>query len=547
MHPILQTVIAVIVGAGYFVLQEGAPAEPLALLSLGPFPTAALTLLLSLAPLPLGAWFLKRVRAELAEEARGGRPHRLGRAAARRYRTLPVLLFAIQVWVIGWPEIVNVLGIKGWVLVDKLLLILPFAIALVLSWIPAHRFEAIWTGHETSLSKFIGFHCRMAALPCLPIFAFFTVIDTVELIEPVRVQFEYQPYLAWLLVTAFVLALFVFFPVALRKAWAAESLPKGPLRARLETFARDTGFSFRDILLWDTGGRVVNAAILGLVGRFRYVVLSDGLLAALKEEEVLPVFAHEVGHAKNHHVLLYLLFSLSYVCVLYMIDGAFLGSHSFALEAHPVLVFTGVLVLFAVYWGLVFGFLSRRFELEADVFAAEALGDTKLLVDTLERLSGMSGRSRTLWSWRHFSIANRVEFLTRYRTDPNLRRAFRLKLRLLVVATVLVLAAGLAFAARGIRVEREYALGRMAKRDGDLAGAAARFLAAISRDPADARFWIALGDVRYLDGRHAEARECAARAHALEPLADTVKRELEALDKKLDSSLPERPQPTPGR
>lgn len=547
MHPILQTVIAVIVGAGYFVLQEGAPDEPLSLLALAPFPTAALTFVLSLAPLPLGAFFLKRVRAELAREARGGAPHKLGRAAARRYRSLPVVLFAIQVWVIGWPEIVNVLGIKGWVLVDKLLLILPFAIALVLSWIPAHRFEAIWTGQRTRLSKFIGFHCRMAALPCLPIFAFFTVIDTVELIEPVRIQFEYQPYLAWLLVIAFVLALFVFFPIALRKAWSAESLPSGPLRTRLETFARDTGFSFRDILLWKTGGRIVNAAILGLVGRFRYVVLSDGLLASLKEEEVLPVFAHEVGHAKHHHVLLYLLFSLSYVCVLYMLDGSFLGSHSFALEAHPVLVFTGVLVLFAVYWGVVFGFLSRRFELEADVFAAEALGDTALLVGTLEKISGMSGRSRSLWSWRHFSIANRVEFLTRYRTDPALRRSFRRKLRLLVAGTVIVLVAGLAFAAMAIRVERAFALGRISKSEGDLASAAERFNLAIALDPSDARFWIALGDVRQTEGRDAEARECVARARALEPLAETVKRELEALEKKLDSGDRERPQPTPGR
>jgi len=547
MHPILQTVVAVIVGASYFVLQEGAPAEPLSLLRFPPLWTAATTLVLSLAPLPLGSFLWRRVRRRTEADAPGASSSRSLRAVARRYRSLPMLLFAAQVWVIGWPEVVNVLGIKGWVLVDKLLLILPFAISLFLSWIPAHRFESLLSGSAPPLAKFLAFHCRMTALPCLPIFAFFTVIDTVELIEPLRLQFEYQPYLAWLLVIAFVVVMFVFFPVALRYAWGAEPLPAGPLRTRLERFANDTGFRFRDILLWRTGGRIVNAAILGLLGRFRYVVLSDGLLAALKEEEVMPVFAHEVGHAKHHHVLLYLLFSLSYVCLLYVIDGTFLGTHSLALESHPVLVLVGVLLLFAVYWGLVFGFLSRRFELEADVFAAEALGDTTLLVSTLERLSRISGRARTLWSWRHFSIANRVEFLNRFRTDPAERRRFRVKLRALVATTIVVLGAGLFLAARGIREERAYALGKMAQRERDYELAARQYLAAIEINPDDARFWISLGEANHAMGRLAEARECAARAHALEPLADPVKRELAALERLLEPAAEHRPQPTPGR
>jgi STE24 endopeptidase len=545
MHPLLQTVIAILVGASYFVLQEGAPGEPLSLLRLGSGATAAVTLFSSLLPLPIGAWLMARVRREPEDAEAEAR--RAARRAARRFRSLPVVLFTLQVWVLGWPEIVNVLGIKGWVLVDKLLLILPFALALLASWVLTYRLESRQDAQRTSLGRYLAFHCRMAALPCLPIFAFFAVIDTVELIEPVRVQFEYQPYLAWLLVIAFVVAIFVFFPLALRTAWGAESLPSGPLRDKLESLAARTGFRFRDILRWNTGGRIVNAAILGLVGRYRYVVLSDGLLSTLREDEVVPVFAHEVGHAKHHHVLLYLLFSLSYVCVLYVINGAFLGRHSLALEAHPVLVLLGVIGLFAVYWGLVFGFLSRRFELEADVFAAEALGDTTLLVDTLERLSRLSGRARTLWSWRHFSIANRVDFLVRYRTDPEIRRRFRLKIKLLVGATIVVLCAGVAIAAREIRREREYALGRLARLEGDLALAAARFEAAIELDPGDPRFWIALGDVRFLEGRATAARECARRAHGLEPLAEPVRRELEALDRKLSADSPERPQPSPER
>ncbi len=541
MHPLLQTVIAVVIGASYFVLQEGDPATPLSVLSIGPVATSCLTLALSLLPLPAG--FLL-VRSAAAAAARNEPPRW---PATRWFRSLPVLLFPVQVYVLGWPEVVNVLGIKGWVLVDKLLLFLPFAIALVLSWIPAHRLEALLFGSKTPLGKFVAFHCRMAALPCLPIFAFFLVVDIVELVEPVRLLFEYQPYLIWLVVFAFVLFLFVFFPLALRVAWGAASLPAGPLRDRLERFSRANGFSFRDILLWDTGGRILNAAILGLVGRFRYVVLSDGLLATLREDEVLPVFAHEVGHAKHHHVLLYLLFSLAYVCLLYVVDGALLGRNSLALESHPVLVFGGVLLLFGVYWGLVFGFLSRRFELEADVFAAEALGDTKVLVDTLERISRMTGRARTIWSWRHFSIANRVEFLNRFREDPSLRERFRWKLRILVGVMMVILLAGAALTFRSVREERAYALGRIARRKGDIVQAEAHFREAIRLKASDARYWIALGDVLNESGRKDGAKECAEEARRLGPLAETVRRELEALEKRIEGGVPENPPSPPAR
>src|SRR6185436_1238857 len=60
-------------------------------------------------------------------------------------------------------------------------------------------------------------------------------------------------------------------------------------------------------------------------------------------------------------------------------------------------------------WYLSFGWLSRRFELEADLFSLDLIGDAEGLIGALEQVGGAHARS--LSSWRHFSTAQRVDFL----------------------------------------------------------------------------------------------------------------------------------------
>jgi STE24 endopeptidase len=115
-----------------------------------------------------------------------------------------------------------------------------------------------------------------------------------------------------------------------------------------------------------------NAAVMGVVPRFRYVLLSDLLIETLSPRQVEAVFAHEVGHVRHHHMLWYLLFVVSGVL---LVEGAaeLLGAGldpngTAALALDWTLSIGGLLLIV-----LMFGLLSRRCERQSDLFAARAL------------------------------------------------------------------------------------------------------------------------------------------------------------------------------
>ena len=105
----------------------------------------------------------------------------------------------------------------------------------------------------------------------------------------------------WLPPAVTLLALIAAFPWLLRYTWRTTPLAAGHLRTRLEAEARRAGVRIGEILVWQTDGRVANAAVVGFVPRTRRVLLSDGLLAHLDESQVLAVFRHELGHLRHHH------------------------------------------------------------------------------------------------------------------------------------------------------------------------------------------------------------------------------------------------------
>jgi STE24 endopeptidase len=126
---------------------------------------------------------------------------------------------------------------------------------------------------------------------------------------------------------------------------------------------------------------------------------------------------------------------------------------------------------------LVFGFLSRRCERQADIFGCRAVSclnprcnghdhETELspkggglcstgiliFIEALEKVAHLNGISRDrpgwLQSWQHSTIACRVAFLRRLLEDPSLARRFQRRVSLikwglfLVVGAILALVIG---------------------------------------------------------------------------------------------------------
>jgi STE24 endopeptidase len=124
-----------------------------------------------------------------------------------------------------------------------------------------------------------------------------------------------------------------------------------------------------------------------------------------------------------------------------------------------------LMLLIGAYVFLVFGFLSRRCERQADIYGCRAVsyeagseavttGDSDLspigihtFVSALNKVALINGISRrrpgVLNAWLHGTIARRVEFLERMITDPNSERHFQRRLGLLKWGLLTGLAAGL--------------------------------------------------------------------------------------------------------
>lgn len=173
-------------------------------------------------------------------------------------------------------------------------------------------------------------------------------------------------------------------------------VPDGPLRDRVIEFSRSHRFPVRELLVIDGSRRSskANAFFTGF-GSSKRIALYDTLINNHTVPELLAVLAHEVGHYKKHHIVRHLLIGQLNLLLLFF-GASFCISRPELFEAFGVstpsyyIGLTLYLILmrpFAVLFGILMNYWSRRDEFEADRFAAESLGDPNPLIQALKRLS----------------------------------------------------------------------------------------------------------------------------------------------------------------
>ncbi len=213
-------------------------------------------------------------------------------------------------------------------------------------------------------------------------------------------------------------------PLLSRLVLDVEPLAAGQQRDVLLNVCRRHRVKVRELLIWNTHGSMINAAVLGMIGRIRYVLLTDALLESMTPRQVEVVMAHEIGHVRRHHMP-WLLVSLLAAITLGMLPLLATQVVLAALEAAgpgPAWVTVGAAV--GVTAGLLlFGWVSRRFERQADVFAVAHLavvdgssavfsdGAVDAACETLARIASLNSVAVTRSSWRHGSIAWRQAYL----------------------------------------------------------------------------------------------------------------------------------------
>ena len=259
-----------------------------------------------------------------------------------------------------------------------------------------------------------GLALRMFLSTATPLAVYLGVLGLVGAYPLARTLVEEVDLCHALFLTLLLVGMSLGVPHLISNAWRTSPLEPGPTSEMLGRVAGRAGFTCRGVRVWHTGNLVANAAIVGM-GRRRLVLFSDALLQALGPRELASVYGHEIGHAKCRHVSIFLAWSL----------GFFLAADLLA----PADELWGSVFLAAALgaWLVGFGWLSRRSELEADLYSLDLLGDLEALASALGQV-GQKTSDRG--GWRHFSTSVRMGFLKRASADPDVGRRFKRRMRL---------------------------------------------------------------------------------------------------------------------
>ncbi len=232
-------------------------------------------------------------------------------------------------------------------------------------------------------------------------------------------------------------SLLVIWPFVLRVAWDMTPMPEGILRDQLVGVLKRAHARASQLLLWRTGGRLNFAAVLGGLPGGRFVIVSDGLVCRMSPAHLQAVIAHESAHLHYRHFLRMLLCAAGLISVMllvwqFVVEPMLLAAGITGVVGDQVMA-TGILGL---TWYFLYGWIMRRFERQADTFAAIQLSRPSLaaeaadwekvesessastaseavvitpegagqMCDTLSAVATLNGVNPAKHTWRHGSI-----------------------------------------------------------------------------------------------------------------------------------------------
>ncbi|MCX7081883.1 MAG: M48 family metallopeptidase [Methylococcales bacterium] len=188
----------------------------------------------------------------------------------------------------------------------------------------------------------------------------------------------------------------------------------GSLKDRIQGLLTRCGFNSQGIFIMDGSKRSGhgNAYFTGL-GNNKRIVFFDNLVASLEEEELEAVLAHELGHFKCKHVIKMLIATSIMSLISFAVLGWLISQEWFynglgveqASNAAALLLFILVSSSFTFFMQPISAYFQRKFEFEADDFAANNAKASKM-ISALVKLYEENANTLTpdpLYSAFHYS------------------------------------------------------------------------------------------------------------------------------------------------
>lgn len=351
-----------------------------------------------------------------------------------RLAVLAIGLFTLNIYGLNLPSFLARLPLFASLpTLGALLCIAIFVGYLAIIWYHAHPVGRLLGGTGESRRAFIRSNITFSVPVLIPWFIISLTADLLALLpfDFIRhIQNNPVGEIAFFIV--FLLAIAVAAPAMIQRFWGCKPMAPGFHRSRIEALCARAQVACADILSWPIfGGRMLTAGVMGLVSRFRYILVTDALLERLSFDEIDAVIAHEIGHVRKHHLQFYLFFFFGFLVLFYalqdiliflvsylnyrLLSAGLLGPVSYP----TIYALFNVLfiVLFIVYFRYLFGFFIRNFERQADASVFDLLPSAAPLIRSLEKVALSSGQSPDKPNWHHFSISERIAFLVNCERD----------------------------------------------------------------------------------------------------------------------------------
>ncbi|MCP4911745.1 MAG: M48 family metallopeptidase [Oligoflexia bacterium] len=200
---------------------------------------------------------------------------------------------------------------------------------------------------------------------------------------------EYWWVYGWALLIGFQFILLWAYPRFIAPIFNKFSeLEEGEVKEKVVGLLDRTGFTSKGLFVMNASMRSShgNAYFTGF-GKNKRIVFFDTLINTLNPEEVEAVLAHELGHFKKKHIMKQLIkgmffsFIAFYVLGLLIKEPAFYQGHGVTeVKTHiALLLFSLVSGIYTFLMTPLSNFFSRKYEFEADEFAAQHAKPEKLI------------------------------------------------------------------------------------------------------------------------------------------------------------------------
>ncbi len=347
-----------------------------------------------------------------------------------RQSIMAILVFAVDIYFLNLPSFLRHFALFNTIpTLEALLFLSLFVFYLAMIWTCAYGPYKKLYRSDISIKSYVLSNITFSLPVLLPWLTLSGIADLIKALPfewPGRFLETTHGEVAYFLIFLFAVA--IIGPLMIQKFWRCKPIESGEHRKRIENLCQKADLAFADILYWPIfGGKMITAGVMGLIRKFRYILVTPSLLRLLEPEEIDAVIAHEIGHVKRKHLVFYLLFLVGYMLLSYVSLGVinwaiyfmdpiywFIEKTGFDEETVISVLFSLLIILvFLIYFRFVFGFFMRNFERQADAYVFSLFDSAKPLISTLQKIVTTSGQSADRPNWHHFSIKERIDYLNK--------------------------------------------------------------------------------------------------------------------------------------